>query len=310
MRPRKPLQFAALSREAFDVGGHVAFTSSLVTLVVLPDGWICGVSTREIEGAVDLSAIRFCLGGGISLIDEVSLHTVDVSGSRIVCLQGMLTTRYFSVHSHKPLAILPESCRPPQELPFVVAGTRSGFNLLMVRALRGGGVGGDIMWRDSYWNHDNISLTGLMYEVHPEVLSISTLNSTWTGESLKIFVRDFQQFLVRKFGSVEAAWATAFDLDGSGAINFTEFSLGCKAAGYVGNATRLWAALDEDHSGEISLEELGTSAPSRPESRKNTSPDTDRGPAKRLSLVDMIKVLADSEEKPGPLPGMAFDEAE
>merc|ERR1712087_81274 len=100
-----------------------------------------------------------------------------------------------------------------------------------------------------------------------------------TIESLTIFVTDFQNFLIRKFGSIEVAWHVAFDTDGSGSINFTEFGLGCKASGYVGNATRLWAALDEDRSGEISLDELNTGLLS-PRASTRYSTATDRTGAK------------------------------
>ncbi|CAE8585327.1 unnamed protein product [Polarella glacialis] len=256
VRPHRALQFAALSREAYDVGGHVTYTSSLVTLVVTPDGWISGVSGREMEGAIDLSAIRYCLGNGISLTDEVSLHAVDVGGSRLVCLQGTLLERYHVSDSRKPLAMLPESCRPPREIEFVVSGgTPGGFNLMVVRPLRGGGIGGDLMWKDAVWNHDRIHLTGMMYEVAADAMPFST-QSSWSEAMLKVFVHEFQNFLVRKYGSVEASWESAFHSDASCEINFTEFSIGCKNAGYVGNATRLWAAFDEDHSGRISLEEL------------------------------------------------------
>eukprot|EP00929_Paragymnodinium_shiwhaense_P041251 TRINITY_DN21438_c0_g1_i1.p1 TRINITY_DN21438_c0_g1~~TRINITY_DN21438_c0_g1_i1.p1 ORF type:complete len:439 (-),score=84.68 TRINITY_DN21438_c0_g1_i1:196-1512(-) len=256
-RPRSELRFAALSREAYDVGGHIAYTSHLVTLFVGADGYVHLVSSRETEGAIDLSAIRFCIEGGISLIDGVSLHTVDVGGTRLVTLQGTLTDRFHTVHSAKPLALLPESCRPPRELPFITSGrSAGGFHLLVAKPSYDMGCGGELFWRDSIWNHDQLHLTGLMYEVAADARQISTLSSRWTGESLQIFVKDFQNFLIRKFGTIEAAWFQAFDTDGSGSVNFTEFGLGCKASGYVGNATRLWAALDEDRSGEISIEEM------------------------------------------------------
>mmetsp|Transcript_93625 Transcript_93625/g.166591 ORF Transcript_93625/g.166591 Transcript_93625/m.166591 type:complete len:498 (+) Transcript_93625:66-1559(+) len=256
-RPRRGLQFAALSREAYDVGGHVTYTSSLVTLTVTPDGWICGVSRNEMEGAIDLSAVRFCINGGISLTDEVSIHTADIGHSRLVCLQGTLSDRFFVVDSKKPLAMLPESCRPPEEIPFIVSGSGPGsFNLMIARPLRGGGIGGDLMWRDGVWNHDVVHTSGIMYEVAADAMPFSLVNASWAPEILMVFVGEFQKFLVAKFGSIEDAWEEAFDTDGSGEINFTEFSLGCKKAGYVGNATRLWAALDEDRGGSISLDEL------------------------------------------------------
>jgi len=308
MRPRSPLQFAAICRETYGLGGHTAFCSHLVTLLVTPDGWISGISAREVAGTIDLSAIRFCVSGGISLVDEVSLHTIDIGGTRMVCLQGTLTERFYVVHNQRPLVLFPESCRPPRELPFIVAGTSpGGFHLLMARPTHGCGVGGDLMWRDSIWNHDRINLTGLMFEVAEDALQVSTLSSSWTGESLRIFVNDFQNFLIRKFGSIGAAWEIAFDTDESGSINFTEFGLGCKASGYVGNATRLWAALDEDRSGEISLEELNTGQQPDTAMLEDLGMDSrtlcpvcdspvSRKPAKKMSLYDLMKTMPDERE--------------
>jgi len=256
-RPDKPLQFAAVSREPYLCGGHTSHTASLVTIIVLPDGWILGTSTRNVQGIVDLSTVRFCIGKGICLIDDVSLHTCELNGTRMVTLQGALSNRFFAVHSFKPLALLPESCRAPYEMPFVVAGNApGGYHLIIISPCHGFGTGGDLYWRDSIWNHDGINLSGIMYEVASDALVHSTLNTKWTDESQRIFVEDFQKFLVRRFGSIEVAWEKAFDIDGSGGINFTEFGMGCKLAGFVGNATRLWAALDEDGGGDISLEEL------------------------------------------------------
>ncbi|CAJ1387716.1 unnamed protein product [Effrenium voratum] len=256
-RPRRALQFAALSREAYDVGGHVSYTSSRVALTVTPDGWICGHSTREMEGAIDLSSIRFCKTGGLSLTDEVTLHTVDVMGSRLVCLQGHLHECFYVSDCRRPLAMLPESCRPKEVLHFVTAGSGPGaFHLVQVRPMKGSGIGGDLMWKDGVWNHDQVHMTGIMYEVHGDALQCSFLDASWSPEILRIFVAEFQKFLVAKFGSIEDAWDEAFDLDCVGTVNFTQFSMGCKKAGYVGNATRLWAALNQDQGEDISLEEF------------------------------------------------------
>eukprot|EP00933_Yihiella_yeosuensis_P018408 TRINITY_DN15119_c0_g1_i1.p1 TRINITY_DN15119_c0_g1~~TRINITY_DN15119_c0_g1_i1.p1 ORF type:complete len:512 (+),score=87.59 TRINITY_DN15119_c0_g1_i1:127-1662(+) len=257
-RPRKLLTFAAMSREAYDVGGHITYASSLVHLTVDPDGWICGRSTREMEGAIDLSAVRFCIQGGISLMDEVSVHTVDVADTRLVCIQGTCSDRFHTIDSAKALGCIPESCRPNQEgLAFVTAGSGPGaFNLMTMKKIQGGGIGAELFWKDGIWNRDGVSVSGVMYEVSKCAMPFSLVDASWSPFLLRAFVTEFQKFLIAKFGSVEDAWDAVFDLDGSGGINFTEFAVGCKAAGYVGNATRLWAALDEDHGGFISLEEL------------------------------------------------------
>jgi len=258
-RPPQTLRFAALQRKAFEVGGHKTFSSQLVTLEITQDGWIRGESVRASDGGIDLSALRFCTSRGISLIDEVRVHTCQVAGTRLVCMQGHLSDRYFSRHSDKPLALLLDSCQPPKKIPFIVAGEWPGcFHLLVVRPSMGalGMRRHDVSWRDGYWDHDTIHFTGIMYEVATEAMVHATLDAQWSEESLKIFVADFQKLLVRRFGSIETAWREAFDVDGSGTVNFTEFGLGCKVAGFVGNATRIWAALDDDCSGEISLDEI------------------------------------------------------
>lgn len=69
-------------------------------------------------GLEDLSAIRFCKQGGLSLTDEVTLHTLDLKGSRLVCLQGHLHECFFGSDSKRPVAMIPESCRPKEATYF------------------------------------------------------------------------------------------------------------------------------------------------------------------------------------------------
>jgi len=265
-RPLQPLRFAALARQAEDTGGH---SSRLVTLTALPSGEIVtevGPGGRDevtVGSSIDLSAIRFSTGRGISLIDDVCLHICDVGGTRIAGLQGELSERCFELHGRKLVALLPESCRPPQKTHFVVSGTCGGFHLMAVRPTTTytAGGNGDLVWQDGKWNRDIISMNGIMFEVAAASLQFpNPLEERSITEGQAIAIMDFQKYLIRRFGTIESAWNQAFDTDGSGSVNFTEFGLGCKAAGYVGNASRLWAALDEDLSGSISVEELGLDA--------------------------------------------------
>jgi len=278
-RPSRSLQFPGILREVHATqGGRVACSSHLLTLVVTPEGWILGLAAHAsaptrcdagmpalgcsrdgATGAIDLSAIRFSIRGGISLIDSVTLQECNVAGTRLIILQGHLSERCFRTDRAKPLSLLPESCRPPRNLNFVVSGSRAGsFNLLAVQPAKSfdAGCGAELLWRDSVWIKDDIHLSGIIYEVEPRALGHSLIDMKWSTKSGKIFLKEFQTLLTRKFGSVAEAWSKAFDTDQSGSINFTEFGLGCKAAGYVGNVMKLWAALDVDHSGDISLEEL------------------------------------------------------
>mmetsp|Transcript_89441 Transcript_89441/g.164054 ORF Transcript_89441/g.164054 Transcript_89441/m.164054 type:complete len:443 (+) Transcript_89441:132-1460(+) len=275
MRPDRSLQFAALMREASvvtSVGspGVVTCKPHLVTLMVMPDGWILAMASHDagLEGkrplsAIDLSAVRFCIGGGLSLVDHVCLYQCEVAGTRLVVLQGMLAERRYQENSalisERPLALLPESCTPPNELYFVTAGARTGgFHLLLLSPTEnyGAGCGVKISWKDAVWSRDQISLSGIIYEVAPTALEHSLFEFCWSWESSRIFIREFQGLIIRKCHSLEDAWREVFDTDGDGSINFTEFGLGCKAVGYVGNVMKLWAALDDDLSGSISLDEL------------------------------------------------------
>jgi len=257
LRPLKELHFAALCRRSCPTSdGHATYTSHLVTVVVTADGWIKGIGTygELVEGNIDLSAIRFCNTKGIALMDRVTLHILDVCGTRLVCLQGSTVDHYFKLEKHKPLALLPESCRPPADVPYIVAGGVPGrFHLLLKTRIRCHGYGGDVRWRDSSVNHDKLHFTGIMYEVGAEALLCKPFDTKMT----QVFIDDFQRFLKSRFGDVDTAYDQVFDTDGNGCIDFTEFGRGCKMCGYVGNATRLWNALDVDRDGELSREELG-----------------------------------------------------
>jgi len=262
MRPARMLRFAAAVRRCSEAGSTA---TQLVTLQVHPSGLVVaedGKSGQDdiVRGSeIDLSAIRFCMGNGMSLIDEVNMYLCDVNGTRVVCLQGELHERFFNSAGRKALALLPASCRPPEDIFFISPGTRGGYHLLLARP-KGDTRSvdtGDLIWRDSKWHRDTICVNGLMWEVPPEALSFDNpMTAVTATESQVIAIMDFQRYLCRRFGSVQMAWHEAFDTDGSGSVNFTEFGLGCKAAGYVGNASKLWAALDIDRSGEISLQEL------------------------------------------------------
>lgn len=269
MRPRMALHFAALCEESpgapgsFAADGHSAYRPHLVTLTLTPDGWLRGLGVRGTEAALDLSALRFSTGRGIAIADTVRLHCCDVGGRRLVVLQGSLLERTFDDlaacdnHDVRPLLSLPQTCRPALDQAFVVPGHRAGgFHLVRTQPSAHFGFGGGLAWCDSVWQRDSVSLSGVVFEASAEVARLPMDLQEWNPVRRHVVITDFQKLLKRKHGSIEDAWSKAFDLDGSGAIDFSEFASACKALGYVGNATRLWAMLDEDSSGEISLEEL------------------------------------------------------
>lgn len=111
------------------------------------------------------------------------------------------------------------------------------------------------MWSDGIWIRDQIHLTGVMFEVAPEAMSISEYGFE---EGIPVLIREFQGCVLRRWGTMEQAWSAAFDIDGSGTVTFSEFSMGCKRSGYVSNAMRIWSLLDVDKDGTISLAELDT----------------------------------------------------
>lgn len=62
--------------------------------------------------------------------------------------------------------------------------------------------------------------------------------------------------LVDKFGSVVAAWDQALDKDGSGQLDYKEFTAACRELGLKGSMRSVFAELDKDGGGLISINEL------------------------------------------------------
>lgn len=260
LRPARPLVFAALALDSFDDGAKEIVNSSLVTLLVTPNGEIIKTAGGTSQSIIDLSAIRFCTDRGISLVDEVSVHAVDVNGTRLVTLQGLLLERHWGqVGSKKQLTNLPESCRPAKDIFFIVPGlSREGFHLVHVRSVATAGAGGEIMWRDSIWRRDRINLTGVFFEVAREAIAHLMQGTEQEREVTKqALTRDFSRRLNSKYGSIENGLHTAFGLHTLDAeMNFTQFVGGIKKLGYYGTMMRLWSIFDEDASGQVSFEEV------------------------------------------------------
>lgn len=66
---------------------------------------------------------------------------------------------------------------------------------------------------------------------------------------------EFRKLMVNRFGTVAGAWK-ALDINGDGKLSFFEFMRACKTLGVSKNSRTLWAALDLDRSGFISLAEV------------------------------------------------------
>ncbi|CAK0893989.1 unnamed protein product [Prorocentrum cordatum] len=153
-------------------------------LLARPDGLIVQVGGPCAGTSIDVGAVRFFQDRGISLADEVSLHVLDVAGTRIVNLQGSLRQKEFRGCCRAALAKLPVSCRPPGSLVFITAGDGPGaFNMIGLTPHTGSsehGHGGELHWRDSFWRRDKLNMSGVTFEVDPAVLSV--VHQVRTGE--------------------------------------------------------------------------------------------------------------------------------
>eukprot|EP00930_Biecheleria_cincta_P042379 TRINITY_DN29156_c0_g1_i1.p1 TRINITY_DN29156_c0_g1~~TRINITY_DN29156_c0_g1_i1.p1 ORF type:complete len:803 (+),score=151.56 TRINITY_DN29156_c0_g1_i1:87-2495(+) len=65
-----------------------------------------------------------------------------------------------------------------------------------------------------------------------------------------------RQFLEATCGSTLWAWLNIFDVDNDQCIDKMEFSEGMRQLNYTGKITKLFAELDEDGSGELSMQEI------------------------------------------------------
>lgn len=66
----------------------------------------------------------------------------------------------------------------------------------------------------------------------------------------------FLELLRVRYGSVVRGWNQCLDVSGDGRLSFTEFTQGCRNIGFAGSVKKLWAELDTDGSGIITLQEL------------------------------------------------------
>jgi len=257
LRPARALLFAALARDVFEDGARTVVSSSLATIIVTPDGAISKMCGGSAEASIDLSAIRFCTDRGISLVDEVSVHAVDIAGSRLVTLQGVLLEKSWH-NAKKQLATLPESCRPAKDLHFIVPGiSREGYHLVQVKPMSGAGKEGEIVWKDSIWIRDRINLTGVIFEVSQDSCKSHLYKSMQEVEVTKQgLLLDLHRRIVKKYGCIEYGLKKAFCINEEGELNFSQFVSGTKLLGYHGHMTRLWALLDEDQGGSVSYEEF------------------------------------------------------
>merc|ERR1719183_1160403 len=71
-----------------------------------------------------------------------------------------------------------------------------------------------------------------------------------------------QKLCKAKFGNLVRAWNKVFDTSGDGKLSFGEMVDACRNMGFGGNIKALWAEMDQDESGFISLWEFDPDASS------------------------------------------------
>lgn len=68
--------------------------------------------------------------------------------------------------------------------------------------------------------------------------------------------QDLKEQLIRKFGTITAAWRHGLDFAGNGKVSFMEFSRACRENGFHGNIDEAFRSIDVDESGVVSFEEI------------------------------------------------------
>jgi len=66
----------------------------------------------------------------------------------------------------------------------------------------------------------------------------------------------FKKLLIQSYGNYVRAWREGLDRDRNGRLDYEEFKMCCADIGYAGPRKEVWAMLDENGSGEVSLGEI------------------------------------------------------
>lgn len=77
-----------------------------------------------------------------------------------------------------------------------------------------------------------------------------------TGQSKDMGAADFpalKQLLVRKYGTMPAAWKHSLDPGNNGFVGFVEFCKCCRKVGFIGSPRQIWSKLKKDSKGQITL---------------------------------------------------------
>merc|ERR1712232_231786 len=76
------------------------------------------------------------------------------------------------------------------------------------------------------------------------------------GKSKDMGAADFpalKQLLVRKYGTMPAAWKHCLDPGDNGFVGFVEFCKCCRKVGFIGSPRQIWSELKKDPKGQITL---------------------------------------------------------
>jgi len=77
----------------------------------------------------------------------------------------------------------------------------------------------------------------------------------WQAQDAQKVKSTFRRLLLRRYHTMTAAWR-GIDPSGRGRISFFEICRACRDLGYEGSVRILWASLDEDRDGFVSLHEV------------------------------------------------------
>merc|ERR1712113_1312401 len=80
----------------------------------------------------------------------------------------------------------------------------------------------------------------------------------WNQDHSMFVLKDFQNLLLKRFGSIRQACKELFDAGSKDAVNIVEFRDACKEAGFLGDPDRIWNIINIAGTLDISIERLRT----------------------------------------------------
>jgi hypothetical protein len=133
-----------------------------------------GVGPDGVYGFLSLTALRFPLDAGVPLTNDgnVTIHRV-LNGTQAI-LRGLLLDKVYRRDGR--LLLIPLEFQPAEDTHFCTCSEGHGaapyFNLVEVvsrRFVSGTGfVGGEVLWKDGFWERSHVAVSGVMYPILEE----------------------------------------------------------------------------------------------------------------------------------------------